>query len=129
MFLDRLQIDHDGSDILAAKYEFRHIWMARNNTLAKSFLQGFDRVPLGESAKQRSLRMPALADAASGMAPKAIACEKSRATAEGGHVLGGSSECQEGETDTQRQQSHDISPVRCIGRYLSLESLNGWEQP
>jgi hypothetical protein len=101
MFLDRLQIDHDRTDILAAKSEFRHIWMARDDALAQSFLQGLYRIALGKSAKQWSLRMPALADAANGMAARAIPCEKSLAVVEGGHVRGSSSGCQQGEIDTQ----------------------------
>ena len=55
MFLDPLQIDHDGTDLLTAKSEFRHIWMARDDALAQSLLQGLDRVALGKSAEQRSL--------------------------------------------------------------------------
>jgi hypothetical protein len=37
MFLDGLQVPHDGADILTAKSEFRHIWMARDDALAESF--------------------------------------------------------------------------------------------
>jgi len=73
MFLDRLQIDHDGTDILTAKSEFRHVWVARDDALAQSFLQGLDRVAAGKSTKQRSLQMSALSDAADGMARSAIA--------------------------------------------------------
>src|SRR6516225_1336763 len=100
MFLDRLQIDYYGADILTAKSEFRHIWMTRDDALAQSFLQRLDRVAVGKSAKQRSLRMPALADATDGMARRAIPCEKSLAALEGGYVLGGSGSKQ-GEIQTQ----------------------------
>jgi hypothetical protein len=100
-FLDRLQIDHDGADILAAKSEFGHVWMARDDALAQSFLQGLDRIALGKSAKQRSLPMPALTGAAGSMATRAISCEKSLAAAEGGHVVGSSSGYNEGKADTQ----------------------------
>jgi hypothetical protein len=64
----------------------------------QSFLQGLDRVPLRESAK-RSLRMPALADAAGCMATRAIPGEKSLAPPESGHVLRSHS-YHEGEIDT-----------------------------
>jgi hypothetical protein len=102
MFLHRLQINHDGTDILTAKSEFRHIWMAKDDALAQSFLQELDRVALGKSAKQWSLRMPALADAADRMTTRAIPFEKSRAAVEGGYVRGSSSGRQEGEIDPQR---------------------------
>jgi hypothetical protein len=74
--------------------------MARDNTFTQSFLQGLDRVPLGESAKQRSLRMPALADAADGASTIAIRCEKSLGPLESGHVLG-SRRYHEGEINNQ----------------------------
>jgi len=102
MFLDRFQVHHDGTNLVTAKTELRHIWMARDDALAQSFLQGLDRVTLGKSAKQRSLRMPALADTADGMATRAIPREKSLAAVEGGYVLGSSSGSKEGKIDSQR---------------------------
>jgi hypothetical protein len=102
MFLDGLQVHHDGTDVLTAKSEFRHIWMARDDALAQSFLQELDRVAPGKSAKQWSLRVPALADTADGMTTRAIPFEKRLAAMEGGYVRGSSSGRQEGEIDPQR---------------------------
>jgi hypothetical protein len=90
MFLDGLQVHHNGTNILTAESEFRHIWMARDDALAQRFLQELDRVALGKCAKQRSLRMPTLAGGADGMATRAIPCEKSLAAVEDSYVVGNS---------------------------------------
>ncbi|HEY2532587.1 MAG TPA: hypothetical protein VGJ20_32415 [Xanthobacteraceae bacterium] len=58
--------------------------------------------------------MPALADAADGMATRAIPCEKSLAPVEGGSMRGSGSGSKEGKKDTEWQQPHEIFRVNAF---------------
>src|SRR5262245_24232114 len=86
--LNGLQIRNDGGDVIALELEFRHIRMAGDEAFPQGFLQGLDRVPLCQRAKQGGLRMAALVGASRGMATRAFLGEKNLSTLEGGGVLG-----------------------------------------
>jgi hypothetical protein len=106
--LDRLQIGDYGADIVTVECELGHVWMARDNSLAQSLFKKLDWIVRRKVTKQRSLRVPALAGAADGMAASAVPCEESLATPDVARVVGACGGYEGGNKGAMQYWSHHV---------------------